>query len=59
MEKLTRYLEDVIPEKLKLNELVPCRRYGWYYTPHLLPGELEVVETYRKIFRSFENILFS
>lgn len=37
---------EVMPEKLKLNELVPCRRCGWCCidtTPRLLPGEIDLM----------------
>jgi len=46
MEKLSQYLLEVMPEKVKLNELVPCRRCGWCCidtTPRLLPGEIDLM----------------
>lgn len=46
MEKLSLYLLEVMPEKLKLNELTHCKRCGWCCidtTPRLLPEELELM----------------
>ena len=45
-EKLTQYLMEVMPEKLKLNDIIPCRRCGWCCidtTPRLLPGEIDLM----------------
>lgn len=46
MEKLTQYLLEVMPEKLKLNEITNCRRCGWCCkdtTPRLLPEEIDLM----------------
>ena len=46
MEKLTQYISEVIPEKLKLNEITHCRRCGWCCTdttPRLLPEEVDLM----------------
>ena len=46
MENLTQYLSEVIPEKLKLNEITLCRRCGWCCTDithRLLPEEVDLM----------------